>query len=98
MSLERVEIRPSSGQRSSGINPMAVWRWGFSAIMFLAGLYLIISQPDLDIGTGGSDGAQTLGWIIIGYSVLRTGLGWLADRRHNRRSLRSEQARKGYSA
>jgi hypothetical protein len=39
------------------------------------GLWLVITAPMLGAASG-----RTLGWVVIGYALVRLALGWLTDR------------------
>lgn len=69
-------------QRSGGgtIPPMALWRWGFSILLAGVGIWLLLS----DTLFGGREG-RILGWIVIGYAVVRLGFYWLSDSWRERR-------------
>lgn len=57
------------------VNPLLIWRYGFSLVLVAVGLWLVITAPMLGTAPG-----RTLGWIIIGYAVVRLALGWITDR------------------
>ena len=59
----------------SRVNPLLVWRYGFSVVLIGAGMWLVIAAPMLGAASG-----RTLGWIVIGYALVRLALGWLTDR------------------
>jgi len=58
------------------IRPLAVWRWGFSIALVGVGLWLIIARPSL---AGGE--AHVLGWILVGYAVVRLLFSYLMNSR-----------------
>ena len=64
----RTEARPR-------INPLLLWRYGFSVVLVAVGLWLVISAPMLGAASG-----RTLGWVVMGYAFVRLALGWLTDR------------------
>ena len=66
---------PVEPARRSRVNPLLIWRYGFSVVLAGAGLWLVITAPMLGAASG-----RTLGWVVIGYALVRLALGWLADR------------------
>jgi len=64
----RTEMRPR-------VNPLLIWRYGFSVVLVGVGLWLVISAPMLGAASG-----RTLGWVVTGYAIVRLALGWLTDR------------------
>lgn len=60
------------------IDPMAIWRWGFSAVMIGCGIWLVIAAPQL----GGASG-RTIGLIVIAYACVRLTFGWFMRKRDN---------------
>jgi hypothetical protein len=57
------------------VNPLLLWRYGFSVVLVAVGLWLVISAPMLGAASG-----RTLGWVVMGYAIVRLALGWLTDR------------------
>ncbi|HWO58195.1 MAG TPA: hypothetical protein VNN55_11585 [bacterium] len=72
-------VNPTEPDVPARINPMRVWRWGFSAVLIGVGLWLVATAPTI----GGASG-RTLGWVIMGYALVRLALGWLSDRGKSR--------------
>ncbi len=66
---------PSRPEARPRVNPMLVWRYGFSIVLIGVGFWLVISAPMLGAASG-----RTLGWVVIGYAVVRLALGGLTDR------------------
>ncbi|MBI3872639.1 MAG: hypothetical protein HY304_06155 [candidate division Zixibacteria bacterium] len=58
--------------RESRLDPMAIWRWGFALLLLVAGVWLVVAAPVW----GGASG-RTLGWVVIGYAVVRPLFGRL---------------------
>lgn len=58
--------------RRKPLNPLAVWRWGFTVVLVAAGTWLVIYGPQFADIHG-----RTLGWVVIGYAVVRLVLGRL---------------------
>lgn len=70
--------------RRKPIDPLAVWRWGFTVILVAAGTWLVIYGPQFADIHG-----RTLGWVVIGYAVVRLVLGRLSGVNKSRdKSLR----------
>ena len=46
--------------------PTAIWRWGFSVVLVGFGCWLALSAPS----AGGAD-TSVIGWIVIGYGLIR---------------------------
>lgn len=65
--------------RRSRVNPLLIWRYGFVLLLVVAGLWLVITAPMLGAASG-----RMLGWVVIGYAVVRLALGWLTDRGKSR--------------
>jgi len=59
------------------INPMSVWRWGFGVALLLVGVWLVIAAPSI----GETDG-RVVGWVIVGYALLRLLLSWTLKNRN----------------
>lgn len=57
------------------VNPLLIWRYGFSLVLMAVGLWLVITAPVLGAASG-----RTLGWIVMGYALVRLAIGWLTDR------------------
>jgi hypothetical protein len=57
------------------VNPLLIWRYGFSLVLLAVGLWLVITAPTLGAASG-----RTLGWIVMGYALVRLAIGWLTDR------------------
>lgn len=66
---------PTRPVARSRVNPLLIWRYGFSIVLVGVGLWLVISAPMLGAASG-----RTLGWVVIGYAIVRLALGWLTDR------------------
>ena len=59
---------------SPAAKPLAVWRWGFSAVLVGIGIWLVVAQPTVVGGNG-----RVLGWILIGYALVRLLLGYVLN-------------------
>jgi len=59
---------------SRAAKPLAVWRWGFSAVLVGIGLWLVLAQPTFVGGNG-----RVLGFVLIGYALVRLLLGYLMN-------------------
>lgn len=57
------------------VNPLLIWRYGFSFVLVGVGVWLVVSAPMLGAASG-----RTLGWVVIGYAAVRLALGWITDR------------------
>ncbi len=68
---------PSDRSLRERLDPMALWRWGFSIVLIGCGLWLVVASPQI----GGASG-RTLGLVVIAYAVVRLGLGWFMQKRH----------------
>lgn len=55
-----------SQYRRKPLDPTAVWRWGFTVALVALGIWLVIANPAI----GGANG-KLMGWIVIGYGLLR---------------------------
>ena len=56
---------------------MAIWQWGFSLLLLATGLWLVLSGTMV----AGANG-RLLGWILMGYALVRLVLYRLS---HSRR-------------
>jgi hypothetical protein len=75
------------------IDPMVLWRWGFAVLLLLVGGWLVIASPAIGQANG-----RTLGYVVIGYALLRLLLGWLAHGRRRNRTKVFSAAGRGESA
>lgn len=73
--IEPMQLSPAEPKTRARVNPLLIWRYGFSLVLAAVGLWLVITAPMLGAASG-----RTLGWIIIGYAGVRLALGWLTDR------------------
>jgi hypothetical protein len=60
---------------------MKVWRWGFSVVLVGVGLWLVVTGRQI----AGAEG-RILGFVVIGYALLRLALGYLGERSRKRAS------------
>ena len=58
------------------IDALRLWRWGFAVVLVAVGLWLVWTAPPIGRASG-----RTVGWIMIGYAVVRTALAWLTGSR-----------------
>jgi hypothetical protein len=72
-----------SRPRHPRINPLVIWRLGFTVVLLAAGIWLVATGPLI----AGAQG-RTLGWVVIGYAILRLGLGYLSDLQRKKPKLR----------
>jgi hypothetical protein len=71
-------------RRQPRVSPFVIWRWGFSVLLIGVGIWLVVARPTI----AGVQG-RTLGWVVIGYALLRLILGHLSD--PQRRALPSRR-------
>jgi hypothetical protein len=79
--------------RRPRVDPMRVWRWGFSAVLIGIGLWLIVTGKQI----AGAEG-RILGYVIVGYALLRLALGYLGERSRRKVALLRLRDRSGESA
>ncbi len=68
--MHQMDKDPNLEQRRKPLNPLTVWRWGFTVILLATGTWLVIYGPQFADIHG-----RTLGWVVIGYAVVRLILG-----------------------
>jgi hypothetical protein len=56
------------------IRPLAIWSWGFSGVLVAVGLWLVLTEP-----TVAGSNARMLGWILLGYSIVRLLFAYLMN-------------------
>lgn len=83
----------SSPTRSRGIDPLSIWRWGFGIVLLIAGVWLVVAAP----AVGDADG-RVMGWVLIGYAVLRLVLGKITRTRHKKLAPTAHEFNPGESA
>ena len=57
------------------VNPLLIWRYGFSVVLVGVGLWLVIAAPVMGTASG-----RILGWVVMGYAAVRLAIGWISDR------------------